>query len=76
MNKYQKALYEITRSVGNHGWFGRDVTDVLQELVDKETPMKRKDGRECPNCKLCVRLDYLTPRCGCGQRIDWGEEDE
>lgn len=86
MNKYEKALYEITRSIGNHGWFGRDVTDVLQELVDKETPMKPKICNEnspilCPNCweeveiQIKPSLSIFPKRCDCGQRIDWGEDD-
>ena len=77
MKKYEEALYEITRSIGNHGWFGRDVTDVLQELVDKETPMKivlgsEKDSPRCPNCDRWFpnRQEYCSK---CGQRIDWEE---
>ena len=74
MNKYQEAL----------NWFvdllRRDVVakqnaKILQELVDKETPMKPTvdiyRGREVIGCGVCgeVAMDeYCT---GCGQKIDW-----
>ena len=96
MNKYQEALEKLV--AGAQGNIA-DTTDKdedyeeilkyeknLQELVDKETPMKVFLNKEykivqCPTCKV-VFLDYIrssfgsvlrhTKRCDdCGQVLDW-----
>lgn len=56
MNKYEKALYTVKRSIGEHGWFGFTDIEPLQELVDiypeylelkaKATPMKPNNYRK------------------------------
>jgi hypothetical protein len=62
---------------------------ILQELVDKETPMKVINGMyeypvtnrtpfvkgfECPNCHQRLHSRYKRPYCAeCGQKLDWGE---
>ena len=75
MNKYQEALNfldwhcEVTH---------QEQQDILQELIDKETPMKPIDGKWC-KCGKPTELNpsfgdygvYRTPRCECGQVIDW-----
>lgn len=80
MNKYQVVL----------NWFvdllRRDVVakqnaKILQELVDKETPMKllksQFDGyRECGNC-YGGYLERTFNFCHqCGQKLDWDSGDE
>jgi hypothetical protein len=53
---------------------------VLQELVDKEKPMKviiGKDDRiKCPNCESGIGHFYkIGSRCVfCGQKLDWSGE--
>ena len=80
MNKYQEALDELN-GYGENG-FGI-YYDLLQELVDKTTPMKtiNKTGRKfehdvnpvhCPTCDAF--LYESVPHCqGCGQALDWSE---
>lgn len=96
MNKYKDALTYLRSSalVTDHKQKERvnECTDVLQELVDKETPKKpdyEADGCDrngeiiydtwiCPNCEKKYEVDYdIYDRCpNCGQAIDWSEEDE
>ena len=99
MNKYQEALdaleylatqYENTK-IGEQ-WEQIAIKiqiakNMLQELVDKETPKKpsnfklHNDGYikffygNCPNCGTAV--DDGFPSClKCGQVLDWSEEHE
>lgn len=96
MNKYQKALDRIVntimdeeadgywqpRTAGDYCWESRN---ILQELVDKETPKKPVEIQDdifgdyhlvCPNCGqgaivIATRTDgKLYPRCPfCGQAL-------
>ena len=73
MNKYQEALDWLMDGNDSCGteW------DLLQELVDKATPMKPtpyiKNIGTCKSCEDSVhRLDNYCPNCG--QKIDWSEE--
>ena len=80
MNKYQEALNfldwhcEVAHT---------EQQDLLQELVDKETPMKllksQFDGyRECSNCEsIVVSTNHVLPKycSNCGQKIDWSDDD-
>lgn len=64
--------------------------DLLQELVDKATPkkaikLKQKEHgytHECPTCHKYVGtivyddVEHDDYCCSCGQRLDWGNEDE
>lgn len=95
-NKYKDALTYLRSSalVTDHKQKERvnECTDVLKELVDKETPKKpdyEGDGCDrngeiiydtwiCPNCEKKYEVDYdIYDRCpNCGQAIDWSEEDE
>ena len=76
MSKYQTALYSIAGEL----YFdcGLDELKLLQELVDKQTPMKPVFNRlelscgECGSCKIEDFEDELY--CpSCGQRMDWEE---
>ncbi len=48
------------------------------EALEKQMPKKPVKDREytlCPNCKK-VEIDWLDNYChGCGQRLDWEEEE-
>ena len=84
MNKYQVVL----------NWFvdllRRDVVakqnaKILQELVDKETPLKPTNQvvidfglGNAGNCKACNReVNYQNKYCdNCGWKIDWGYDDD
>ncbi|HKM45061.1 MAG TPA: hypothetical protein VJY12_06360 [Dysgonamonadaceae bacterium] len=89
MNKYQESIHEIETFVRNKSeviegsYQGQFSLNVLQELVDKETPMsvsfeatKREDAT-CPMCKNVVSdtiqgRKAIPPYCMfCGQKIDW-----
>lgn len=64
-----------------------DETQLLQELVDKEIPMKVKNIKpaghslylgECPRCNTTIDyLDYPYTCCakGCRQALDWGKDE-
>ena len=76
MNKYEETLNELRQISASERQ--NKLYDILQELVDKEIPMKPiveiYRGREVIGCGVCgeVAMDeYCT---GCGQRIDWREE--
>lgn len=103
MNRYQEALDRIVntiieeeadgywepRTAGDFCWESRD---ILQELVDKETPKKPIDiefgpcGDSmlcCPNCEHGVvpiptyHGNRYYPRCPfCGQKLKGDDEDE
>lgn len=103
MNKYQEALDRligITHNFPFKEWQKNDnkeMKDLLQELVDKETPKKVKHIMNnviygdhhstgyCPNCNtyldipsdvwyhVLAETDYFS--CGCGQKLDWSEDD-
>ena len=85
MRRYQEAFYEIEQElyfdcgIGMDGYNKEKELKLLQELVDKETPMKialgsEKDSPRCPNCDRWFpnRQDYCSK---CGQKLDWGEEE-
>lgn len=77
-NEYQKALNNLLLTARKT----KDV-NIIQELVDKETPIKPIVTIVFPLCPMChkesVRSnDYGSikyNRCTeCGQKIDWSEE--
>lgn len=54
---------------------------TLQELVDKETPMKVEEELElfrCPNCneKLLLYKCSITYCYECGQKLDWSDNND
>lgn len=95
MNKYQEAMNYLWKSYDEHKIYGiasRGYLDILQELVDKETPKKSIDIEFdpcgdlmlcCPNCHHGVvpiptyNGNKYYPRCPfCGQKLKEGDEDE
>lgn len=86
MNKYQEAL-DYLRRIGGDGYYKKQREksfDVLQELVDKATPMKgRADsvGCYCGNCAYRSGdnngwTQATTKYCrSCGHKIDWSEDE-
>jgi len=77
MNKHQEALNKIIdcRQSMFQGYFNEKDTNLLQELVDKETPMKplRYGCIQCGNC-LNVILGTSKYCSNCGQAIDRSED--
>ena len=83
-NEYQEAL-DYLRWIGGDGYYKKQrekSLDVLQELVDKETPMKptyRDIGnwKNVSDCQKCGKTSLIKRNyCGnCGQRIDRSEEE-
>jgi hypothetical protein len=83
MNKYQEALYSLEREhiVSD---FCKNETDLLQELVDRATPMKPIEIlvydefiganhyiQTCPNCGLEVYDNNCCHNNDCRQALDW-----
>lgn len=87
MNKYQEAIAIRNAYIQTESGtkclddYYKESFDTLQELVDKETPKKVKPFpnsfyiKTCPNCSstLETKRNYCD---NCGQRLDWGDEDE
>lgn len=80
LRKYQRALDNLAL----HSIRSEDV-ETIQELVDKETPMKPINKYKidfgignCGDCLKCESLvNYQMTYCsGCGQRIDWSEDND
>mgnify|MGYP001413809114 CR=1 FL=1 len=72
MSKYQEALDWVSAGNDSCGteW------DFLQELVDKETPMKPySNSNTGSSCRLCDEpVSYGVNFCeNCGIRLDWGD---
>lgn len=86
MNKYQKALNALV-TLAQRSKIGKLYAlihkDILQELVNKETPMK-PNGIRCGKCGSLVGEDTRMGtihfhRCRnieCEQKIDWGKDNE
>lgn len=95
MNEYQEAMNYLWKSYDENKIYGiasRGYLEMLQELVDKETPKKPVEIQDdifgdyhlvCPNCEeggiiIATRTDgKLYPRCPfCGQKLEGEEENE
>lgn len=89
LNKYQEALDRIKVHVPDYRLINNHIVEVnkhsdlckLQELIDKEAPMKRTitNGRPyCPKCSYSLLIQdvwEMSYCCACGQRIDWSDEE-
>jgi hypothetical protein len=86
MNKYQEALEKLRKIEQTENTWDENC-EVLQELVDKDTPKKPDitvHNGFCPNCHQAFGLErtkeamirpYWLSFCPyCGQAIDWSEE--
>ena len=87
MSKYQEKLNKM-RKKRRYGMekFAIDISEALQELVDKDTPItvqiendyelyEVKDFFKCPSCNNLLPLFNETKHCYvCGQRINTEEE--
>ena len=94
MNKHQEALDKIAEHTNNPRsmYFNlganepKKYLDLLQKLVDKETPKKvvikisKTPGCDprnfhCPTCSRKLKRDRSYQYCPrCGQKLDWGDE--
>ena len=96
MNKYQEALSSVrfTMNLRMKPKYAAESEeenlDILQELVDKATPMKPylegsgcSDGHIvydtwfCPNCNTSYEMEYQEYKCcpECEQAIDWSTDE-
>lgn len=87
-NKYQEALDNVNKSVctalsclGIDDEQSRKSLHILQELVDKEIPMKVvkwKLAQPETRCAKCgAGLERYHDYCwGCGRKVDWSDNDE
>lgn len=90
MNKYQEALDKIAKHTNNPRsmYFNlganepKKYLDLLQELVDKETPKKVLRYKSqvyisLPKCPICKTIPHTCTQkyCDeCGQALDWSDE--
>ena len=79
-SKYQDALNSLNPNyIAKKEYSKEKAKEILQELIDKETPIKvvkweiAKPITRCPKCGAGVeRKDSYCWECG--QKIDWSEE--
>ena len=85
MSKYQEALDTISYMTNVNLLTIREISltkplvGLLQELVDRDTPMKPDYPKEYPSacCPKCSQNLGDNNFCrNCGQRIDWNENNE
>lgn len=95
MNKYQEVLTDIRHSARhlNNLIYGCDDIcdeyvddiltdcDLLQELVDKATPIKPihhlNSFYRCKNCNELFQNHHYQNHCpNCGQALDWSDTNE
>ena len=89
-NKYQEVLDVINQSNDEKfikssrayiNEYGKDPVTVIQELVDKETPMKVVKWKLAPPETRCAKcgagLERYHDYCwGCGRKVDWSDNNE
>lgn len=87
MNKYQEALNRIKKEhIFIEDYLKKEI-DLIQELVDKETPMKpsgdswddswwKSYDRYCPKCKNPVYIPDDAYCNKCGQKLDWSDTND
>lgn len=90
MNKYEKALKEIHKDAYPNAcecWSAEHYFDnykILQELVERATPMKpylwyENNNKlfDCPKCKTTIEYinDFTEHKfcLNCGQALDWSD---
>lgn len=86
MNKYQEALQELrenTTCVSDYD----EAVDLMEELVDKATPMKPIAHKvkfnsgsyyyrhNCPTCNEKIDDNIQYKYCDCGQALDWSDSE-
>ena len=81
MNKYQIAYKRLSSKSYKYESTDEVYKDIktLGELVEKETPLEPiNTGTEiwCKNCKEILDDDLWEYCPYCGQKVDWGNDDE
>lgn len=87
MSEYQEALDTLVRYAHespNVGWVLIHKVNILQKLLDKETPMRVTKNIECPVCgmyaqRVCRGVHTPAKRCineDCNQKLDWSVDDD
>ena len=86
MNKYQEALDELNRMaygdcMGDEHIARIHSRKILQELVDKEIPMKVKEYKYEGHCPKCDSMngdlndsEHFNYCWNCGQKLNWSKE--
>lgn len=82
MNQYKNAIFDVRASSGIKK-IKQTSINSLQDLVDKETPMKPNHLKglrySCGNCAMAfirAKVRFVSNQyCDvCGQKIDWSGE--
>lgn len=89
MNKYQKAIKRLKTDIDRSSceYNIDEYIATLQELVDKETPMKvtEKWSDDCPKCNKFMidtceyalhNIPFIKYCPHCGQKLDWSDTYE
>ena len=81
MDKYQVALNNVKRVYVESEHYDEEDIAILQELVDKETPMKpirkgKLNSLYCPKCDRPLMFEGTICCDKCGQKLDWSDNDE
>ena len=76
MNKYQEALSNYFKAKQNFDNEMYKSMELLEELVDRATPIKPEGFGgfgydKCPVCNARVTNNYCSH---CGQKLDWSDE--
>ena len=84
MNKYQEALNNVRKVYVESDHYDEEDIRLLQELVDKEKPMKPREAIDSRDrfthyyCPKCNKKTILIPQefcLNCGQKLDWSDEE-
>lgn len=85
----RQALHMIERSLGEHGWFGWEEVETLDNAINElEELRKRNEPMKvdlavgtwdpiwfvCPKCERLHVKDFYNYCPMCGQKLDWSDE--
>lgn len=86
MNKYQTCFDRLITNNYLTGREKREYIKIIQELVNKETPMKVKNRETlcyvynephyyglCPRCNGALKNNGVIYCPVCGQKVDWSD---
>ncbi|WZU02655.1 hypothetical protein MGH68_07110 [Erysipelothrix sp. D19-032] len=77
MNKYQEALDRLKLQ---ENWQEGNELQILQELVDRETPIRPVENVDflgniyCRQCNEVLDVDWVSCPC-CQHKIDWSKNE-
>ena len=75
---------EAIKYIENHGYISDDVKDIAIKALEKQIPKKPIYSRlyattpdmNCPVCNATLLTDEPNYCKRCGQKFNWGDEEE